>query len=128
MANELEFKRWFRTHFNGWSETYEPRHGSGLGMPDVQLLIKVDDRWSLMPVEIKLGWIAHGRLWIEQLRPAQVGWHVRFMRAGGEARLVVGVKEEGDWTPWVPPWDEQSVITWKLGWDIGLCKKWHIWA
>jgi hypothetical protein len=128
MATETEFKRWFRRQFIGWSETYEPRHGSAIGMPDVQVLF-----WGgLLPLELKLGYIENDQLFIHRLRPIQVGWHIRFMQAGGVARLVVGVKQSShrpgkEWSALAPPWTVESLTRWKEGWAIAECSEWTLW-
>ena len=121
VSEELEFKRWFRTKFAGWSETHEPRHGSAMGMPDLQLLVK----GSLLPVELKVGWVKGGRLFVSALRPAQIGWHIRFMREGGVATIVVGIRKASNgWVALSPPWTVDSLMGWKKGWPIVDCPLW----
>lgn len=119
---ELKFKRWFRQEFKGWSEAYEPRRGSGTGMPDLQLLV----RGMLLPVELKVGWIEDDVLHIHDVEPAQVSWHVRFWAAGGESSFVVGIPDGKGWQVYSPFLSAAALMEWKKGWRAYMA--WEIWA
>jgi hypothetical protein len=99
MKSETKFKRWFLGQWKGWSESYEPRAGSGMGIPDIQLLVGS----KLLPVECKVGEWVRGNLMVSEIRPAQISWHHRFQAAGGRSCFVVGVDDDGKWAPWVVP-------------------------
>jgi len=88
MSEELDFKRWFRKNYDGWSEAYEPRQGSGVGLPDIQVL----EKGYLIPIEMKVGIEHSGLLKVRNIRPAQISWHYRFWRAGGTSFILVGVR------------------------------------
>lgn len=83
--SELDFKRWLRKEWKGWSEAYEPRRGGGVGIPDIQLLV----RGKLIPIELKIGEIKDGIVKPREIRADQIGWHKRFMRAGGLSFFLV---------------------------------------
>ena len=92
MNEETEFKRWFRKNYQGWSESYEPGHGGGIGIPDIQIL----RGGVLVPIEMKVGNSFSFRdsmlLQPRNIRPAQISWHKRFKVAGGLSFFYVGVK------------------------------------
>ncbi len=97
--NEADFKRWFRAHWSGWVESYEPRRGSGTGIPDLQVLIGIDNRKVLLPIELKVGFVKDRVLFPREVRPAQISWHRRFAEAGGVSVLLVGALSAGHVTP-----------------------------
>lgn len=84
MFTELKLKRYVRQNFNGWSEAYEPGRGGGVGVPDLQLLVK----WRILPVELKLDG--------NDLSPKQKLWHKNFREAGGFSALLTGSKKGRD--------------------------------
>lgn len=107
---ETEFKKWFRKNWKGWIESYEPRRGSGVGIPDIQIAVS----GRIVPIELKVGAIdPNNVLWIEEVRPAQIGWHKR----AWDARIVtifgVGIYEmktleriEFVWGDRIKDWDK----------------------
>jgi hypothetical protein len=82
MFTELKLKKYIRQHFDGWSEAYEPGRGGGVGVPDLQLLVK----FRLLPVELKLDG--------NDLSPKQKLWHANFRKAGGVSALIVGSRKD----------------------------------
>ena len=68
---EAELKVWFRKNWAGWVESYEPRLGSNVGIPDLQVV--VDQR--LVPIELKLCQIVGDELLSSDIRPPQINWH-----------------------------------------------------
>jgi hypothetical protein len=135
-TQELEFKRWFRKVVPYWTETFEPRHGSGTGIPDVMALLpEVGGGRKLTPLEFKVGdvKIENKKIWLQQknVRPAQVSWHYRFAEAGGKSFFLVGVKNPADkiwrvyelpsiyswWDKPNEPFDAASLHVWKIGRD-----------
>ena len=84
---EAEFKKWLRQNWSGWIESYEPRRGTGVGIPDVQIVVQ----GKLVPIELKLGIIKNGILFPREVRPAQIAWHRKLNDAGVKSILMVGV-------------------------------------
>ena len=84
---ENDFKRWVKANWLGWSETYEPRKGSGVGIADMQFLVN----GQLLPVELKVGRINYDMLYIDEVRPDQIGWHFRLNKAGGKSIFLIAV-------------------------------------
>jgi hypothetical protein len=70
---ESDLKKWIRQHWVGWIESYEPRLGSNLGIPDLQILVGR----KIVPVELKIADIKEGILYPSEIRPAQINWHRR---------------------------------------------------
>ena len=81
MFTELKLKKYIRENFDGWSEAYEPGRGGGVGVPDLQFLVK----FQLLPVELKLDG--------NDLSPKQKLWHEKFRKAGGVSALIVGSRK-----------------------------------
>lgn len=113
----------------GWSEAYEPRRGSGTGMPDVQVLL--DD--ILLPVELKLGEVKGDRIFASDFQPAQVSWHTKFHLAGGRAIFLVGLWQgsrhpDGDWCPIkLPEVSVKMLLGRDEGWPLVECEQWTRW-
>lgn len=120
---ELRFKRWFRDSFKGWSEAYEPRRGAGNGIPDLQLLI---DR-ALVPIELKVGYTDNDMIYVYEVQPSQVSWHIQFWRAGGVARFVVGIPDGKTWEAIALPEVSFALMEWRKGWKLSDCKPWTAW-
>lgn len=121
---ELEFKRWFLKKWTGWSESYEPRSGSGVGLPDTQLLVRGIGGWTsdcfLLPVEFKIGEKKEDRIFASKIRPAQVRWHFKFHQAGGKAIIMIGVRIGEEWHPYyLRPRATGDLRNWQDGWTIG---------
>lgn len=128
--SETDFKVWFREQFKGWSEAYEPRRGSGTGMPDIQILLD----GLLLPIELKLGEIKNGRVFADEFQPAQVSWHYRFNQAGGVAIFIVGVSLYDNilgkqvWHPVkLPKVTLDMLFRRDEGWDLKECEPWTRW-
>ena len=121
LDSETKFKQYFRARLDDlgvWSECYEPRRGSGVGMPDLQILAKL----KLLPVELKIGTTTDVLLFPEEIRPAQISWLDRFVEAGGHALLIVGVREGRDWYGLqLPSVRTEYLSTWRAGFDLRKC-------
>lgn len=78
---ETVLKNWLCNKWEasgGWCERYEPARGSGVGYPDVQLLVE-----QLIPVELKIiESIRNGYMYSEEVRGSQIGWHTRLNKWG----------------------------------------------
>lgn len=85
--SESDFKKWLRNNWSGWIESYEPRRGTGIGIPDVQIVV----HGKLVPVELKVGTIRDGILYPKEIRPPQIIWHKRLNDAGVKSLLMIGV-------------------------------------
>lgn len=128
--HETEFKNWFLKRWEGWYEIYEPRKGSGTGMPDVQLLVNDPDteQLYLLPIEFKVGSTSGGLLLPEKVRPSQVSWHFRFNRAGGTSGVMVGAKHFKAWTPYyIPLHHGKDLTNWPNGFLPGEYYEWTRW-
>lgn len=122
-GSETDFKRKFRQSVLEWSEAYEPSRGSGTGYPDVQVLL----RGVIVPVEVKIALVSQGVLWSRDIRPAQIGWHYRLMKAGGKSAFVFGVLERKLWSAYVFPVCEQNferLMAWREGFDVNTLRVW----
>lgn len=84
---ESDFKKWLRQNWSGWIESYEPRRGTGIGIPDVQIVVHK----KIVPVELKLGVIKDGILYPREIRPPQIIWHKKLNDAGVKSVLMIGV-------------------------------------
>jgi len=84
---ESEFKQWFRKQWLGWVESYEPRRGSGVGIPDLQIVAG----GRIVPIELKIGTIKDGVLYPREVRPVQIAWHRKLNDAGIASILLIGV-------------------------------------
>ncbi len=89
---ESEVRDDFRQRWSGWIESYHPGGGSGIGVPDIQIL--VDGR--LIPIELKRAIKKDGKVFSDAIRPAQISWHIRFTNAGGKSYFVLGSSHCGD--------------------------------
>ena len=113
LANEAQFKKWVRDIWGGWLESYEPRRGSGVGIPDIQ--IAFDQR--LWPIELKVGEIAEGRLYPHEVRPDQLGWHRRLADQGIVSVFLVGVygPKALDYVFCI---SQEQIGDWRVGFDL----------
>jgi hypothetical protein len=118
--NETKFKSLLREAFDGWSETYEPARGSGVGYPDLQFLVE----GRILPIEVKVGWMAGEVLKSKIIRPSQIGWHDRFAKAGGKALVVICIKEgKSEWKAWALKNNRrETTAKWRQGWLLKDCK------
>ena len=85
---EADVRCWVRDHWPGWVEFYEAAHGGSPGVPDVQFMLN----GLLLPAELKVGTLRDGFVLPKRVRPAQVGWHMRFAAAGGTSLILIGVQ------------------------------------
>lgn len=110
--NESEFKTWFRANWDSWLESYEPRRGSGVGIPDLQIVVG----GRLVPIELKVGTIEDGLVFTKEVRPDQIGWHRRLGTFGVKSWFVVGIgeKKTPDKIYAIRP---EHVIHWRNGFD-----------
>lgn len=118
---ETEYKREFRKLVGVWSEAYEPGMGSGVGYPDLQLLVGR----LLLPVELKSGVVFKGNLRPKQVKPSQISWHHDFFMAGGESWVVVCCGDPKYMDAWSVPSVHRDVLSrWRVGWPIQDCTQW----
>lgn len=117
LGNEAQFKKWLRDNWLGWIESYEPRRGSGVGIPDIQ--IEFDQR--LWPIELKVGDIAEGRLYPREVRPDQINWHRRLADRGVVTYFLVAVYglKGLDYVFGIGP---EEIREWKQGYDLDEVK------
>ena len=86
---ERQFKLWIRKNWSGWLNSYEPRKGATIGIPDIQVLV----RGALVPIELKVGVLVGEVLKTKKVRASQINWHHKFSEAGGMSLVMVGVGE-----------------------------------
>jgi len=113
MLSESQFKSWFRKTWDGWVESYEPRRGSGVGIPDLQIVID----GHILPIELKVGKIVGDVLVVNEVRPDQIGWHRRINDVGIGTIFLIGVGEgsKPDAMFAVLP---KAIVKWKDGIDL----------
>ena len=104
-----------------WSESYEPGFGSGVGYPDLQVLV-----WGrLVPLELKRGWVRDGRVFCTRIKPSQISWHHRFLMAGGNSKVLICFGPKRDMTVVAAPGLHRDVLSrWKEGWELSNCEVW----
>lgn len=83
---EIDLKRWLRSNWSGWMESYEPARGGGVGVADVQLAL----RGVIIPIELKLGKCSNGLLFPHEVRPDQIAWHMNCSLHGISSFFLVG--------------------------------------
>lgn len=113
MLTESQFKIWFRKTWTGWVESYEPRRGSGVGIPDLQIVVD----GHILPVELKVGKVVDGALVVNEVRPDQIGWHRRLIDAGVASIFLVGVGT-GSKPDQVFAVSPKAILSWKIGIDL----------
>ena len=86
---ERQFKLWIKKNWSGWLNSYEPRRGATIGIPDIQVLVK----GVLVPIELKAGVLVGEVLKTKKVRASQINWHHKFSEAGGMSLVMVGVGE-----------------------------------
>ena len=86
---ERQFKLWIKKNWSGWLNSYEPRRGATIGIPDIQVLVK----GTLVPIELKAGVLVGEVLKTKKVRASQINWHHKFSEAGGMSLVMVGVGE-----------------------------------
>lgn len=85
--SEREFSKWFGKNWLGFGFRIEPGLGGDVGAPDWMIL--PDCLPATVGVELKLGKVTGGTLYLEEVRPAQVSLHSRLAMAGGVSVLLV---------------------------------------
>jgi hypothetical protein len=96
MGQEREFQRFALSSWGkagGWAENVHPNSGMTTGIPDT--LFFVDG--CLLPVEMKIGHVKEPNLVVEDIRPAQRRWHMKFNQAGGQSVILVGEPRPDSW-------------------------------
>ena len=88
--NEAKLKKWIRSRWSDWLESYEPRRGGGTGIADLQII--VDER--LVPMELKVGVIKKETLFTKEVRGAQTEWHRRLNAAGVRSVFLIGARSD----------------------------------
>lgn len=96
MRAERDFQRfalaeWEKAGY--WGENVHPSSGMKSGIPDT--LFMVGD--CLLPIEMKIGTVVDCRLLVEDIRPSQRRWHLKYYNAGGTSRILVGVPKPTGW-------------------------------
>jgi len=115
--NEIDFKRWLRSSWSGWLESYEPRAGGGIGIPDIQILVS----GRVLPIELKVGKLKSGRIYPNEVRPVQIAWHRTFADAGGVSAMLIGISNLSK-IKWIPALiNGRRMSDWKKGYSIGEC-------
>jgi hypothetical protein len=89
MRETTHMKKWIRQNWVGWIESYEPRLGSNLGIPDIQVIVGR----RIVPIELKIGYLRDGVLFPSGIRPAQVNWHRRLAEFDVLSIFLFGVGE-----------------------------------
>ena len=117
---EADFRAFIKQEWLGWMEFYEPRRGSGVGFPDMQILAY----HKLIPIELKIATLKGDKIYSSPFSPAQIGWHKRFSDNGGIADVWWGVKEQGKWKAFSTfSFDGdrliEMIVDWKSGYLIG---------
>lgn len=116
MPKEIDLKRWFRANWKGWFESYEPRRGSGVGLPDTQIAID----GLLCPIELKLGEIdPYDVVWSYEVRPDQIGWHKRAALSGIATVFLIGCGWEKKTPKRIILVDGVDIRHWQEGLEIG---------
>lgn len=83
---ENQFREWVRRRWKGWISSYEPRRGSTIGIPDLQIIVC----GIIVPIELKVGTVVDGELFCHDIRPAQIQWHRSLREAGARSFFLVG--------------------------------------
>ncbi len=84
---ERDLKRWLNNAYSGQLQFIEPKFGSTVGMPDVEIPI----RNLTLPVELKIGTLSRtGRLHVE-LRPSQYHYHIMEAERGHPTAILAAV-------------------------------------
>lgn len=117
MPNWLEvsgLKAEFRKRWTGWLDSVEPSLGSGMGIPDLLLLLRLRNMPVMMPTELKIGNVRGKKIHPLLVRGSQVRWHYHLNECGGRSSLVIGVSPDEAYLI-----DGRHVIDWKQGFKIG---------
>lgn len=97
---ELDYKKYLKSGWGGFSCSVEFGLGARAGFPD--LLFKA--AWSCtFLVESKLGIVKGDLLKFTAIRPEQFSWLRDFCEAGGKAFVFVGVSSGKTWESFVLP-------------------------
>lgn len=111
MAGELEFKRWVRSKYKGWSAAFGPGMGGEVGTPDICL---GGLNGTIVWLELKIGKIVDEAIFLSEIRPIQYQWMWRLRKAGGLGGFLVGVKDKrfgwrGYLLPGMQPYEFQNL-------------------
>ncbi len=116
--SETKAKKILRHAIGGWSESYEPGRGSGVGYPDLQFLAD----GILIPVEVKIGRESGCRIFSERIRPSQIQWHHEFQEAGGDSFVFVCFGSGAEFRAWAIPKPTRDITSqWRNGWEVSKC-------
>lgn len=113
---ESAFRQWVRASVSArdlWCEAYEPRLGGGTGIADLNLAVE----GFLVPIELKVGEVRTGRLFCDEIRPDQIGWHNRICRAKIFTFFLAGT---GSYSVRLPERIFAFQLTAALGWRKGI--------
>lgn len=109
----VDLKREFKKRWRGWIDSIEPSLGSGIGVPDLLVLLPHRGLMHLLPVELKVGTLRNGRIRPDLVRGSQVRWHFHLNDMGGKSAMVVGISNDEAYLI-----DGRDVIGWKIGFEI----------
>jgi hypothetical protein len=84
-VSEREFSKWVCKNWHSFVARVEAGLGGDPGNADLFLLTE----HGLVPCELKTGRVKGGRLYSDEVRPAQIQWHSRLALEGGISFLLV---------------------------------------
>ena len=87
MRETTHLKKWIRQNWVGWIESYEPRLGSNMGIPDIQIIVGR----RIIPIELKVADLKDGILYPSEIRPPQINWHRRLAEFDVPSVFLFGV-------------------------------------
>lgn len=90
---EQDIRTDFKSRWIGWLTTYQPGKGATMGIPDTQIMARPP---MIESIEMKRGYVNKGRLFCDEIRPAQVAWHTTLSMSGGKSWFYVGVNVSGN--------------------------------
>jgi len=127
--SETDHKRRLRNVIGGWSESYEPGQGSGVGYPDLQF--DLGQPHGLIPVEVKAGRLMkcgpYRILRVKtSIRASQIAWHDNFLSPsrGNVSFIFVCFGEGEEFEAWSLPLPFRCItMEWRQGWNTLECKQ-----
>lgn len=115
--SETEFKKVLRNALGGWSRNVEHGRGGATGICDILFL----NGSLLLPIECKLGEWKIGeevRLIPSEVRPDQIQFMSSLYDAGGDCRLIIGVRNKKEWDAWsLQKCNFDTLTLWRFGWS-----------
>jgi hypothetical protein len=84
-VSEREFSKWVCKNWHSFVARVEAGLGGDPGNADLFLLTE----HGMIPCELKTGRVKGGRLYSDEVRPAQIQWHSRLALEGGISFLLV---------------------------------------